>query len=201
MTLRVPDVIRRRWVVRVLRPNPLVRTSDRLEALAVVAVFVIALIAVPVVVAVGQAVQSSRMSVIAEQQHTRREHQAVAVADSVSTPTGRGTTPRIRVTAQWPEGTYTRTQTVAYPRAVKAGTQLTIWLDRDGRVVDAPQSPSAAYQDARCRAGLLWLGIVSSATMGAVGFRYLLDRRRAVGWERELRLLAHNDDGWANRHI
>ncbi len=47
----------------------------------------------------------------------------------------------------------------------------------------------------------VWLGAVALSVLIAYLVRRLLDRMRANAWERELRLLAHNDDGWANRRI
>jgi hypothetical protein len=36
--------------------------------------------------------------------------------------------------------------------------------------------------------------------MVAFGMVRGLDRSRDRAWDRELHLMAHNDDGWANRH-
>jgi hypothetical protein len=41
---------------------------------------------------------------------------------------------------------------------------------------------------------------VAFSVLSALAFRRALDRVRARAWERELLVLAHNDDGWANRY-
>ena len=50
-------------------------------------------------------------------------------------------------------------------------------------------------------AGILWGTIVTCSAFAALVVRRTLDRSRDRAWERELHLLAYNDDGWANRHI
>src|SRR6476469_8095277 len=67
-TLRLP-----RWPVllRLAGRDPLVRTTDRIEALVVVLAVVVSLLAIPIAAAVGTAVYDSRRQAYAEQTHTR----------------------------------------------------------------------------------------------------------------------------------
>src|SRR6476646_3281308 len=67
-TLRLP-----RWPVllRLAGRGPLVRTTDRIEALVFVLAVVVSLIAAPIAAAVGTAVYDSSRQAHAEQAHTR----------------------------------------------------------------------------------------------------------------------------------
>jgi hypothetical protein len=84
---------------------------------------------------------------------------------------------------------------VAAPAVVKAVAPLTIWLDNTGKVVAAPEKPMAAKSDAAAQAAVVWLGAVAFSVLIARALRRWLDRCRASAWERELQLLANNDDG------
>jgi hypothetical protein len=191
--------LRGRWVAHAFGRNPLIRRTDRLEAVAVLMVIVIALLAIPFAVHVGSETYITRMRTITEQAQTRHPVDAVAVGDSLPR-VGPYTRPR-SVRVQWREGTHTRTEVVAYPAVVKAGAPLTVWLDDTGKVVAAPGKPTAAKSDAAAQTAVVWLGAVALSVLVARALRRWLDRCRARAWERELQLLAHNDDGWANRHI
>ena len=67
-TVRLP-----RWpiLLRLLGRDPLVRTTDRIEALVLVLAVVVSLLAIPIAAAVGTAVYDSRRQAYAEQAHTR----------------------------------------------------------------------------------------------------------------------------------
>jgi hypothetical protein len=67
-------------------------------------------------------------------------------------------------------------------------------------VVAAPLTKDDAALSAVSAAGAVWLVIVSAAHWRLFVVQMGLDRSRNRAWERELHLLAHNDDGWANRH-
>jgi len=199
--------LRSRWVLYALGRNALLRTSDRLEALAVLMVIAVAFLAIPFATQVGNEAYVTRMRTINEQVQTRHPVDAIAVGDSTTeagpyiTP-GLGPSSRLEsVRAQWREGTYTRTEVIASPTVVKAGAPLTVWLDTTGKVVAAPDTVTAAKSDAAGRAAVVWLGAVALGALTARAVRRWLDRCRAAAWDRDVQLLAHNDDGWANRHI
>lgn len=187
-----------RWYLRALGRNPLVRVSDRLEAFAVVGVLVLALIAIPVSAHAGNQTYDSRMQMAAEQAQTRHTVEAVVVEGSTGMPADFDSAAYVQV--EWREGTMTRTAQVVSPETVKAGAALTIWLDESGKVVSAPLTPVDAKVSALGVAWTIWITAVVFSILAALIVRRGLDRARARAWERELLLLAHNDDGWANRH-
>lgn len=193
-----PFALRCRWLSHALTRNPLARASDRIEALAVLMVFVMAVLAIPFASAAGDDAYDARMRLIDEQTRTRHSVEAVALTGTTPTP-GRYTRPG-PVRAQWREGTQDRSETVHSPTPVQQGETVTVWLDSSGRVVPAPDTPKVAKAVAAGRSWTVWLGTVGATVLLACASRYGLDRLRARSWERELQVLAHNDDGWADRH-
>ncbi|CAN5390376.1 membrane protein [soil metagenome] len=187
------------WYVRALGPNPLVRVSDRLEAFAVLTVFVAALIAVPFAALAGDQVRETGMRDARIQASTRHFVNAVVVVGSSAPPSEFDGPAYVR--AQWHEGTQLRTENVISPETVQAGDPLKLWLDERGKVVPAPVTADDVDLAATSAAVLIWAAVVSAAALTALTIRMKLDRSRDRAWERELQLMAHNDDGWANRHI
>ena len=61
--------------------NPLIRISDRVEALVLVLAVVVSLLAIPIAAAVGTAVHDSRSSLYAEQAQARRMVTATVVGE------------------------------------------------------------------------------------------------------------------------
>lgn len=178
--------------------NPLVRFSDRIEAFAVLMVFVVAALAVPFASQAGDNAYNARMRIVDEQLRTRHSIEAVAVSNATPTP-GRYNRPG-PVRAEWREGSEVRSEMVNTPTPVSPGATVTVWLDNTGTVVAPPDTPQVARAVAAGRAWTLWLGTVVGAVLVAYASRRILDRSRARSWERELLVLAHNDDGWADRH-
>jgi hypothetical protein len=190
-----------RWRLRALGFNPLVRLVDRLEALVVLGVLVTALVAFPVAMSAGTLVYESGMRTADEQAHSRHSVDALVVEGSglpadVDSPAD--TPAYVRV--QWREGTQMRTEQVLSPTTMRAGDQTTVWLDDSGKVVAAPLKPGDAKLNAVVAAGTIWTALVLSSALVAYLIHRGLDRSRDRAWEHELHLLAHSDDGWANRH-
>lgn len=187
---------RLRWYLRALGFHPLVRAVDRLEALAVLCVLVAALFAIPVAVSAGTVVHDAAVRTAEQQAETRHSVQAVVVA-GVGAPTELDTPAYVR--AQWHEGPQIRTESVLGPATVRPGDHMTVWLDESGKVVSAPLRVEDATVTATAAAMSFWISIVMCCALVAYLIRRGLDRSRHRAWDRELLLLAHNDDGWANR--
>lgn len=185
-----------RWYLRALGFHPLVRTLDRLEALAVLAVLGVALIAVPVAMSAGSLVHDAGLRKAEEQNRTRHSVQAVVVA-GVGLPTDLNTPAYVR--AQWREGSRERTESVVSHATVKPGDQVTVWLDDTNRVVSAPLRADDAGLQAAVAAVTVWTCLVLCGALVAMLVRRAVDRARDRAWDRELRLLLSNDDGRANR--
>lgn len=187
---------RLRWYFRALGFHPLVRAVDRLEALAVLGVLVAALVAIPVAVSAGTVVHDAGVRTAEQQAQSRHSVQALVVS-GVGAPTELDTPAYVR--AQWREGTQMRTESVVSPATIRPGDHLTVWLDESGKVVPAPLRADDAALTATVAAVSFWISIVMCGALVAHLIRRGLDRSRHRAWDRELLLLAHNDDGWANR--
>jgi hypothetical protein len=186
-----------RFALRALGRNPVVRGSDRVEALVVLAVLIIGIFAIPFAAHVEDQTYRSHLPIAAEQARSRHSVPAVVVQGSVGMPTDFDTPLSVRV--QWHEGATLRTEDVISPGTVETGAPMTIWLDTAGKVVPAPLTPTDIKISAVSVGWTVWVLIAVFSGLAAVGVRVSLDRHRARAWDRALRLMAHNDDGWANR--
>ncbi|MDO0975007.1 Rv1733c family protein [Mycolicibacterium frederiksbergense] len=188
---------RLRWYLRALGFHPLVRTVDRLEALTVLGVLVAGLFAIPVAVSAGTVVHDASLRTAEQQAQSRHSVQAVVVA-GIGALTELDTPAYVR--AQWREGTQMRTESVVGPATIRPGDHMTVWVDDSGKVVSAPLRADDAALTATAAAVAFWISIVTCGALVAYLIRRGLDRARHRAWDRELLVLAHNDDGWANRH-
>jgi hypothetical protein len=170
----------------------------RYRWLRILLVVATVLFALPMAVQAGQRAQSARAAAITAQHEQTHAVQAVAVEHSVvRAPRSQQNT----VQAQWRQGTQMRTTSVVSRTTVAKGAPVTVWLDNaTGDPVEAPADPTEATAIGTCVGAATWLAATTLAVLLAVLVRLALNRTRARAWEREIRLLAHNDDGWANRH-
>src|SRR5690349_12090091 len=193
------SAISRLWVLRGLARNPLARVTDRVEAIAILVVLATALLVVPIAAQSGSDVYEAQMRAITEQ--TRSQHQVDAEVIRGTVQGAQRYSTGLPVLVQWREGSQTRTGRTTFPTPTATGQRVVIWLDKQGTIVDAPEREADAELSAFVRSAGVWLGSVALSVLIAYLVRRMLDRVRAKAWERELQLLAHNDDGWANRRI
>lgn len=173
-----------RWHLRALGSNPLIRRSDRLEALVFLGVLVVALLAIPFATNIGRQTFDGYMQTVSEQADTRHSIEATVLDGSTSVLTDfEGPTP---VRVQWPEGDELRTEYVFSPGIVKAGDSMTIWVDDEGKVVTAPHTATDAQVSAIGAGMTIWISVVAFGAMAAFGVRRGLDRSRDRGWDREV---------------
>ena len=162
------------WIVRAFGRNPLVRTSDRIEALLLIPAVTIALAAAPIAGAIGTAVYEARSHANVERATSRHTVTAIAVEDSVTTV--RPYT--IIVDARWRVDGTEHTGSFEWDDMVKAGDRLTIWVDSDGNYVGPPTPTSRAGADAVVAGLATWLGAVAATSALIAWLRSLLNRLR-----------------------
>ena len=172
------------WIVRAFGRNPLVRTSDRIEALLLILAVTVALAAAPIAGAIGTAVYEARSHAIVERATSRHTVTAIAVEDSVTT-----------VLPYTIDTITEHTGSFEWDDMVKAGDRLTIWVDSDGNYVGPPTPTSRAGADAVAAGLATWLGAVAATSALMASLRSRLNRLRYAGWERNLRCLADDDRG------
>ncbi|TXI61938.1 MAG: hypothetical protein E6Q55_14365 [Mycolicibacterium mageritense] len=180
-----------RWglLIRMLGRNPLVRVSDRIEALLLALVFVTALLAVPVAGAIVTAVHDSRAQTLVEQARNRHLVAATAIEDAIQAPdAARGVNAAVQ--ARWRVGAVDHTELVTARADVKAGDPVDIWVNAAGNRVAAPAPAWQAGTAALLTAAAYWLVMVGAAFLLWAGVHLVVVRSRTTGWDRALELLA-----------
>lgn len=180
------------WIGRAFGRNPLLRFSDRVEALVITVAVAVALIALPVVAVVGVGVYDAHHRTAAEQARTR--HPVTA------TVTGADSADPSNVQVTWRTATGERAGAVRWNQPVRVGEHVDIWVDDQGNQVAPPMPASGAVIDAGLSA--LAIFVIVAIAMGSLVAvaRIRLGRTRDAGWEREIRRLQDDDGGRKNPH-
>lgn len=165
--------------------NPLRRTSDRIETVA------LALLVAAFAAGTTLAVLAGARSAAAAGQRTARAqagwHQAGAVVLGSAPRTAHAkfqAAPDPRVRARWTvAGGASRAGEIYLPPGTPAGSTVPVWVDRLGRLVQAPVQGT----DLMIRAALQGLLAVSLLAAGLAGLgwavRRLLNRWRLAAWD------------------
>lgn len=168
-----------------LRRHPMCRRSDRVEAMTLLSVAVLFLLAVPIAVVVGRSVFSSSMVTVHREQNDRHRVVATVVARSVDLPikiTGLAS----EVTATWrgPRGERIR-DVIPVVGAPAVGSHLVVWAASDGRPVAAPFTRSQAEAQADAVGIAVAAGLLGMTYVMLVVVRRSLLRRRVRAWDAE----------------
>ncbi|KUI30347.1 hypothetical protein AU196_24470 [Mycobacterium sp. IS-1742] len=179
--IRVP-----RWpiLVRLVDRGPLVRTTDRVEALVVVVAFVVSVLALPIAAAIGTATHDSRSHFYADQHATR--HQVTATVTDVPESRSFTRTGMITVPVEWWDGDIRRTDTVQAHGSVDPGDTVGLWVGQDGAQVLAPEPASRAAVEAVAGAVAIWVSVAAGAAILSALVQMICDRIRAAAWQHEL---------------
>jgi hypothetical protein len=186
----------RSWWARLLGRNQLVRTSDRLETLAVALAVIALIVAVPVAATIGTSAKEARSAVYAQQALSR--HQTTATALENATMHSQMYTRTFEVRAGWAANGSIHVATISTPAMVRAGGQTQIWIDDSGNYSAAPSPPSKAATEAVGWAALLWFAVAGALAVAVYGLHRMLNRTRYSDWDRDLDSLAGNDGGRAS---
>ena len=184
------------WFQRLVARNPLVRSSDRVENIAVLLIVALTVLAIPVAGAAGTALHDDLARQFAAQRSERTELRATAVSDSTSVSQASGTSFRTQI--QWQFAGTSHTDSVR-TADLHAGDPVNIWVDRDGQRVPAPLTDDEAVSQAVVAALTGWLMVAGTGAAAWALLRHRLDRARYAEWDRALDDLAGNDDGRTNR--
>ena len=184
----------RNWCIRALGRNPLVRATDRIEAIVAVLAILLALISVPIAGAIGTSVHEARTRIYAEEAQGRHIVTAVATGNSVATPN----TGAFAVRVKWSVAVGDHVATLIRNEPVRAGAPLDIWVNKAGANVSPPSTPSSVGIEAVAVAVVSWLAIAGVAAGIAYGIRWSLNRRRYAQWQREISAWADGNGGRTN---
>lgn len=175
----------RRWrVARLCGRNPLLRRTDRIEALVLLVALVVTLIAVPVAGVVGAVTYEARDRVYTREAHERHRVTARVVDARVE---DLGLTV---VQAKWPGPTGERGGPLELAERAEAGGTVEIWVDRNGDPVVAPTPTWLAAGEAVGVAVVTALAAIMVMAALVAVVRSRLDRARDALWERDLELFA-----------
>jgi hypothetical protein len=189
-TMRLP-----RWplLLRLLGRDPLVRTTDRIQALVSVLTVVATLLAAPIAAAIGTQVYDSRRDVYAELA-TTHDTVAATVTDVPASQQDLGTT-TITVQARWSAAGTEHTGAVKAPSTVEAGDPIEIWVDHNGAQVPAPTPTTRAAVEAVTVALVIWICFAAMAASLFTLTRAVCNRIRSTGWQHDLDTLIGHGDG------
>jgi hypothetical protein len=189
-TVRLP-----RWpiVLRLLGRDPLVRTTDRIEALVLVLAVVVSLLAVPIAAAVGTAVYDSRRHIYAERAVTR--HTLTATVTDVPASQQILRTGTTTVPARWTAAGAEHTGAVKAQSTTKPGDPIEIWVDNNGAQAPAPTPTTRAAVEAATGALAIWISVAATAATLSIITRAACDRIRLTGWQHDLDSLVGYGDG------
>ena len=176
-TFTVP--LPRRLFVRLFGRNPLIRTTDRVEALILVLAVAVSLIAVPIGAAVGTAVHDSRSRHYTEQVQTRRPVTATVTGESHTRR--KLESPTMTVPARWFAAGAERTGDGTAPLTAKSGDDIEIWVDDEGLPVARPVN--TARDEALTFAVATWWAVSLLAVALYARARITLDRIRYDRWQ------------------
>lgn len=176
------------WWRRLVGRNPLVRTSDRIEAMARALAVVVVLMAVPCVGAFATEIREARATSYELQAIDRHETAAVAVADSRLHSRANGQS--FDVLARWVAEDGVHVDVVPVADVVRAGDHVGLWVDARGRRVDAPTPSGRASTEAVGWAVLSWSAVAATAALAVHGLRRRLTSARYLEWDRALEALA-----------
>ena len=153
------------WIIRAVGRNPLVRTSDRVEALILILVFATALAVTPVSGAIGTAVHDTHARAYAEQSRDRHpvtamvtdKPSATVIEDAIAM--SEQTHVVVRAPVRWRVDGVDHTETLKVDPEAKVGDRVDIWVDGSGHRVAAPTPMSQAGIDALVRGDSIVVGI------------------------------------------
>ncbi|MFG1930702.1 hypothetical protein ACGFK1_08585 [Mycobacterium sp. NPDC048908] len=178
------------WSRRLLAGNALVRTSDRVEAVAMLLALLFAILAVPVAGALGTAVYDNRIHVFADERMARHEVQATATHDSSVTALPYQSSYVSEV--HWEFAGQLHTGVASTRNRMKVGDQTSVWVDAAGEFTPPPRGDKDAAAEAVMTALGLWVAVAGAAAAAYALLRSRLNHLRHAAWDRELDDLADN---------
>lgn len=183
-----------RWPVllRLLGRGPLVRRSDRVEALLVVLALVVAVVALPIAAAVGTAVYDANRHLYAEQAKTR--HLVTATVTEIPAHRQVLRNGTVGVQASW-LASGEHTGEVKAHSASEIGDTVELWVDDDGAQAQAPTPTTRAALEGFAAALAVWLIVAAAMATLFTITRGVCDRLRWTGWQHDFEHLADSGDG------
>ncbi|MEV6562073.1 hypothetical protein AB0M22_40570 [Nocardia sp. NPDC051756] len=173
------------WSIQPWSPNPLLRNSDRLEAMLRILAAVAVLVAVPVAGALGTAAYTEDAAQIRAENATKHSVTAVLTEEPAKSAAH-----EYRARVRWDDSGRPGTEVVAMRRGLQAGDHVAVWLGPDGAPTTEPRPPAAAAMTGIGVGVVVLVGTWLTAWCLVRGSGWLLDRRRDARWAHEWRQLS-----------
>jgi hypothetical protein len=184
------------WAACAFGRTPLARTADRIQARAIVVAMVLSIAVIYPAVSVGHLGYAVRSHTIAAEAAGRHAVEATALGDSIADPAQtESASTTFLAHVRWTAQDVMHDTTTKVDQPVKAGEQVRIWLDEQGKVTTAPLTDVDARIDAIGTAALLWLTMAAFIGAAMTGLWSVLGRGRNREWDRSLRELVGNGGG------
>ncbi len=178
------------WLRRLLSRNPLVRSIDRIESAALVLVFALGVLAVPIAGAAGTAAYDGLVHDYAARRLTQHQIDATVLEDSRPLRTVEKKGPFVSP-VEWEFGGTVHTDEVRTD-GLRAGDTVAIWGDDTGaRTAETPSDGDAAAQ-AVVAVVTVWSGVVGVGVVAWLLLRVRCNHLRSRFWERELSSIAND---------
>ncbi|MDQ2638523.1 MAG: hypothetical protein M3Y83_16775, partial [Actinomycetota bacterium] len=173
-TLRLP-----RWplLLGLRGRDPLVRATDRIEALILAFVLVVSLVTLPIAGAVGTAIYDAKRALSSEQADARTPVTATITALPPASDGPHSAT--VALPARWSVDGTEYTGLVSAAPSSDVEDPVEIWVDDSGTQVPAPATTTRAAAEAVTVAVLIWLGVSGVAAALYAVARVQADRHRA----------------------
>ena len=184
--------MQRNRLLQALGSNPLVRGSDRIEALAFVAAVLILLIATPFVGAFATSLHDTREQVYT--QEAQHRHPAMATATEEGELVATSNDVWFTAQAQWNAAAEDRFGVVKWPGRAKIGDRQAIWVDDNGQYSRPPRPTSRATTDAWTIGLVVWFAMFDAVAGAYCAIRWRLDARRFAQWDLEITRVAEGGD-------
>lgn len=177
------------WRLRPWNSNPLMRASDRWEALGRLLVVALFLLAIPVAAAIGTATYSGSAERISAENAAKTEVLATVLTEPKQTAAAAGPALAAHYEAQiqWKHDGSLGKGTVEVRRDTKIGSTVQTWLGADGRPGTPPRQPGSAVLDGIGTGLALLIGVGFALLAMLWCLTQLLERLHGMRWEAELR--------------
>jgi hypothetical protein len=175
--------------------SPLRRSVDRVEAGVLIGTLLLGLLVVPVAAAVGTGAHEAAANQAAHQRSLLRVVPALTLEDAVA-PIGRRVMGQVPVRVSWADDTETEEAVVEVEPGTPAGTEVSVWVDSQGRESPRPRTASETVVTGVWTAVAGLLVAWSVLALALLGIRRALDHRRLQMWETEWRHVAPH---WTGR--
>jgi len=177
--------------------NRLVRASDRIEAIATLVLFLLAVAIISVVAAAVMSTHRHQATMYAREADGVHQMTARVTASSPASSLYGAKDVWVAQIAWETEGS-PRVGSITWPSHVKVGDQVPIWVDGMGKLRRAPVSTDQAVMDGVVVALLSWSALMGVAAGGRWLLTWRLDRHRNAQWEKELHELVDGRGGRAD---